>query len=94
MKELWINGQPMLDDENNPVPVERIEFNDDEIIGYIAPIGSEEVFALRGLHPDRNTYEVKDEKGQQVAPDKSELVQLKQRVDTLETASGVDIEKS
>jgi len=91
MKQLWINGEPMLDDENNPVPVERIEFNDDEIIGYI---GRSEVFALRGLHPDRNTYEVKDEKDEQVTPDKSELVQLKQRVDTLETASGVDIEKS
>jgi|GEM_PF-5508192 len=86
MKQLWVNSKPLLDDEGGPLQAERIEFNDDEIIGYIAPIGSGEVFALRGLHLDRNTYEVKDEKGEQVAPDKSELDQLKARVDTLEKA--------
>jgi len=87
MKQLWINSKPHADDEGIIFEVERIEFNDDEIIGYIGPIGSGEVFALRGLHPDRNTYEVKDEKGEQVAPDKSELDQLKARVSTLEEAS-------
>ncbi len=86
IKQLWVNSKPLLDDEGIPFNVERIEFNDDEITGYIAPIGSGEVFALRGLHFDRNTYEVRDEKGKQVEPDKSELVQLKQRVDTLEKA--------
>ncbi len=84
MKQLWINSKPLLDDEGSPLEAERIEFNDDEIIGYI---GRSEVFALRGLHPDRNIYEVRDEKGKQVTPDKSELGQLKQRVDTLEKAS-------
>lgn len=83
MKELWINSKPLLDDEDSPLEAERIEFGDDEIIGYI---GRSEVFALRGLHFDRNTYEVRDEKGKQVEPDKSELGQLKQRVDTLEKA--------
>ena len=84
IKQLWINSKPLLDDEGGPLEAERIEFNDDEIIGYI---GRNEVFALRGLHPDRNTYKVKDEKGQPVAPDKSELDQLKARVSTLEKAS-------
>lgn len=84
IKQLWINSKPLLDDEGGTLEAERIEFNDDEIIGYI---GRNEVFALRGLHPDRNTYEVKDEKGEQVAPDKSELDQLKARVSTLEKAS-------
>ena len=84
IKQLWINSKPLLDDEGGPLEAERIEFNDDEIIGYI---GRNEVFALRGLHPDRNTYEVKDEKGEQVVPDKSELDQLKARVSTLEKAS-------
>jgi len=87
IKQLWINSKPLLDDEGSPLEAERIEFNDDEIIGYIAPIESGEVFTLRGLHPDRNTYEVKDKKGEQVTPDKSELDQLKARVDTLEKAS-------
>ena len=95
MKQLWVNSKPLLDDEDpdrvgdegGPLEAERIEFNDDEIIGYIAPIESGEVFTLRGLHPDRNTYEVKDKKGEQVTPDKSELDQLKARVDTLEKAS-------
>jgi len=87
IKQLWVNSKPLLDDEGNPLEAEAIEFGEDEIIGYIAPIGSGEVFALRGLHPDRNTYEVKDQKGEQVAPDKSGLDQLKQRVDTLEKAS-------
>ena len=84
IKQLWINSKPLLDDAGGLLEAERIEFNDDEIIGYI---GRSEVFALRGLHPDRNTYEVKDEKGEQVAPDKSELDQLKARVSTLEKAS-------
>jgi hypothetical protein len=84
IKQLWINSKPLLDDEGSPLEAERIEFNDDEIIGYI---GRSEVFTLRGLHPDRNTYEVKDEKGEQVTPDKSELGQLKARVDILEKSS-------
>jgi hypothetical protein len=84
IKQLWINSKPLLDDEGSPLEAERIEFTDDEIIGYI---GRSEVFTLRGLHPDRNTYEVKDEKGEQVTPDKSELGQLKARVDILEKSS-------
>ena len=83
MKQLWVNQEPIEDDEGSLLEAERIEFNDDEIIGYI---GRSEVFALRGLHPDRNTYEVKDQKGQQVSPDKSELDQLKTRVSALEVA--------
>lgn len=83
MKELWVNSKPLLDDEDSTLEAERIEFGDDEIIGYNGGI---EVFALRGLHFDRNTYEVRDEKGKQVEPDKSELVQLRVRVSTLEEA--------
>jgi len=83
MKQLWVNQEPIEDAEGSLLEAERIEFNDGEIIGYI---GRSEVFALRGLHPDRNTYEVKDQKGQQVSPDKSELDQLKTRVSALEVA--------
>jgi len=83
MKQLWVNQEPIKDAEGSLLEAERIEFNDDEIIGYI---GRNEVFALRGLHADRNTCEVKDRKGQPVSPDKSELDQLKTRVSALEVA--------
>jgi len=84
MKQLWINARPLTDDEGSPFEAARIEFGDDEIIGYT---GRSEVFALRGLHPDDNTYEVRDEKGNPVDPDKSELAELKQRVGDLEKLS-------
>jgi len=83
MRQLWINKEPLTDDEGSPLEVERIEFNDDEIIAYI---GRNEVFALHGLHPDKSTYEIRDGKGEQVAPDKSELDQLKVRLSVLEKA--------
>ncbi len=87
MKQLWINDKPVQDEEGNPYEAERIEFGDDEIVGYN---GRSEVFALRGLHPDRNTYEVRDEARNRLEPDRTEIAELKAKLSDVEKATGID----
>jgi len=64
MKQLWINGQVLLDDEGQVFEAERIEYGDDVITGYT---GNTEVFCLRGLNPE-NVYEIRDQDGNVILP--------------------------
>jgi len=75
MKYLYINGELF-----NEQGVQKIVVNDTDIIGCN---GEFEVFALRGVSFDKITYQIKDELGNVVSPDKTELQILQEMVDQL-----------
>lgn len=83
MKQLWINGKLLNNDEGKPVEAERIEFGQDVITGHT---GHSEVFTLRGLNPE-TIYAVCDKTGKVLEPDLSDIAELKKRVEDLEKQS-------